>query len=655
MLAHRKFYLILAGLLACVCVVVANPEDKRLQKYRKSVRPIMKKHCYSCHNGEDNKAGINLERYDFIIAIERDGELFYKVMEAIRQGSMPPDIRPPMAEAEKDTFIHYISSYLERALAKKDPGLIPPRRLNNQEYHYAIKDLLGVSLHVDSLFPADPSGGAGFNNQARTLYVSPILMERYFEAAELALEKAQNHPTHWRKMIPPYRNSLGAGIRNVWYKIVHGKDVSVDRPLLTAQKVLYPFAIRAYKRFLSTEDKDRIDSFFKEVYMGSADKEDRYDYSVRETMKLILMSHQFLYRTEADPEVAGNYPVSNFELASRLSFFLWSSIPDMELLEVAYREDLHDPEVLEGQINRMLSDPKSRRMGSQFALQWLELTKLKDPTFQLDPEIYPEYNATLRDIMLKEIEVYFNHVMLESKNILELLDSDYSFVNRELANHYDIKGVEGEELEMVCFEENKRGGLLGMAGVLTATSLPTRTSPVLRGKWVLEQIFGTPAPPPPADVPELEESHDSAAGPLSLREAMFKHMEDPACKSCHLAMDPIGLGLENFDGIGRWRDSYDSIPIDPAGVLKTGESFNSPMELRQIMLDKKELFAKNFSKKMLSYALGRGIVFKDSPTVDHLQKTLLESNFNSTAFLRELILSFPFRYKKSDNKDGLET
>ncbi|MEM9722793.1 MAG: DUF1592 domain-containing protein, partial [Bacteroidota bacterium] len=362
-------------------------------------------------------------------------------------------------------------------------------------------------------------------------------------------------------------------------------------------------------------------------------------------------SHNFLYRMEEDPASELPYPVSNFELASRLSFFLWSSIPDQTLLNVAYKEDLHDPRILEREVGRMLKDPKARRMGEQFALQWLELKKLKDPSFQLDPELYPSFTPVLKALMLKEVELFFNHVVLESQDLLELLNSDYSFLNEELASHYGIGEVKGDSMRKVLFANGERGGLLGMAGVLTATSLPTRTSPVLRGKWVLEQVLGTPPPPPPPNVPELEASHDSAETEVTLRVLLERHREDEACRSCHQAMDPIGLGLENYDVMGRWREVYGTEPIDPAGVMKSGETFEGPAELRNILQGKKELFAKTFSTKMLSFALGRGINFKDSPTIKHLQNTLLETDFNSKAFILELVKSYPFQYKKSDTKD----
>jgi hypothetical protein len=652
MFTLHKPWLLFSAFMAFSVLLIAQKDDPRQEHYWKTVRPLFRKHCYSCHNGEDNKAGLNLERYDFIIAVVRDGEVFQRVIKEVENRSMPPDIRPPMKQEEIDTLTHYINSYLQTALAEKDPGIISPRRLNNQEYRYAIKDLLGVEINVDSIFPADPSGGAGFDNQARTLYLSPLLMERYFETADHVIEGLHQDTEAWRGLVPQYRSHIGVRLRNWWYQTFYNQDVSLERPTAAASEVLFPFATLAYRRFLSQDDKSKLLSFFKDIYQQQAAGEDRFDTSIKETMKLVLMSHNFLYRQESDPDIAVPYEITNFELASRLSFFLWSSVPDLELLNVAYRENLHDPVVLEREVLRMLESPKARRLSEQFAIQWLELKKLEDPTFQIDPEIFPEYTPVLRELMLSEVEQFFSHILFESKNFLDLIDSDYTFMNEQLAAHYGISGIEGDTMRKVQFTDDSRGGILGMAGVLTGTSLPTRTSPVLRGKWVLEQVLGTPAPPPPADVPELEASHDTNKIE-TLRAVLERHRADPACRGCHQAMDPIGLGLENFDGIGRWRTAYGTEQIDPSGVMKTGEVFAGPAELRKILVGKKDLFAKNFSQKMLSYALGRSLGFKDTPTIEDLQNTLLETNFNSDQFIKELVKSYPFRFKKSDHQEVL--
>jgi len=262
-------------------------------------------------------------------------------------------------------------------------------------------------------------------------------------------------------------------------------------------------------------------------------------------------------------------------------------------------------------------------------------------------EISRRFNSKLRESMLRETEMTFEHVLRENRGVNEFLNSDYTFLNQRLAEHYGISGVKGDAFQRVSLRDSARGGVLGMAGVLTTTSLATRTSPVLRGKWVLEQILGTPPPPPPPDVPELEAAKQ-AETELGLRKLLALHRSPSTCQSCHQKMDPIGLGLENFDAIGRWRTRYEEVPIDPTGVLVTGEAFQGPATLRKILRTKKKDFAENLSRRMLSYALGRGVQFKDYPTLEHLTEVLLAEDFNTKRLMEELVLSFPFRYKKSD-------
>jgi len=651
MIGSVKQWILIGMCMAISLLASAQPDDPRQKHYNQMVRPLFMKHCYPCHNGEDKKAGIDFDNYFFISSIVRNGELFQKVVQHVGDRTMPPEMRPLLKQNEIDTITYYINSYLQAALAEKDPGLIPPRRLSNQEYKYVIKDLLNLEVNVDSIFPSDPSGGAGFDNHAAVLYMSPLLIDRYFETADGLLETLYLDTEAWRNLVPEYKGSIWSSLRIIWYRLFFKKDVSLERPIRLASEALIPFATLAYRRIIAPEEKSRLQQFFKETYIQFADKEDRFDASIKETMKLIFMSHNFLYRMENDPEIEGPYEISNFELASRLSFFLWSSMPDKHLLNVAYKENLHDSLVLKREVLRMLKSPKSRRLGQQFAIQWLELKKLEDPAFQVDLKIFPEYTPTLSALMLNEVELFFNYVILESNNLLDLIDSKYTFLNEELAKHYGISNIEGSAMRKVEFTSDERGGILGMAGVLTATSLPTRTSPVLRGKWVLEQILGTPPSPPPADVPDLEVSQDSTKPQETLRVVLERHRADPSCNSCHQAMDPIGLGLENFDAIGRWRNGYGEEMIDPSGIMESGEVFDGPADLRKILLGKKELFAKNFSKKMLSFALGRSLQFKDTPTIRHLQESLLETDFNSEQFILEITNCYPFRYKKSDTKD----
>jgi hypothetical protein len=417
-------------------------------------------------------------------------------------------------------------------------------------------------------------------------------------------------------------------------------------PTRAAEEILYPLAAKAYRRFPEPSDEEQLTEVFAKVYASLSGEPDRFDRSVRESLKVMLISPHFLYRHEADLPLKRPYPISGFEMASRLAYFLWSSVPDDELLNLAYRGDLHDANVLQQQVRRMLADPRSRRFAESFATQWLGVDTILD-THEVDAEKFPELTQELRRAMYDEVVDFFHHVLTERQNFLDLLDSDYTFLNETLAEHYGVTGVKADSLVKVSLTDRRRGGVVGMGGVLMATSFPHRTSPVLRGKWVLEQLLGTPVAPPPPDVPEIEEAK-KAKDELDLREVLTLHASKPACSGCHVKMDPIGFALENFDAVGRWREGYGDRPIDASGILPDGTSFEGPAELKQILLDRKAQFARNLSLKMLGFGLGRDMEFLDKNTVDALTEYLLKNDFQTVGFITELVSSFPFRYKKSD-------
>jgi len=635
-------------LLLTITVAFAGYPPEQ-QHYWRAVMPIMRTYCNdSCHNADDKKGGLNLSRYDFIRTIQRDGEVFYRVIDQIESGAMPPAGKPQMSNTEQDTFIFYIKKYLNEALEVPDPGIIPPRRLSNREYRYAIQDLTNIVVNTDSIFPKDPAGGEGFDNFAKSLYITPLLMERYFEVASYVVNEWEKQEKDWSERNPKLRFSFGEKIRIQWYKWLKDKDIRLELATEYAKESLFPFASLAYRRYLNPNEKQDLLNFFQTVYLTQADASTAYYQSLKEVYKLILVSQNFLLRTEADPEKDRPYLVSNFELATRLSFFLWSSLPDYELLEVAYHQDLHNPKILQAQIQRMLQHPKAKRMAESFATQWLDVNQLQG-SIEVDEEIFPEFDEELRAALYQESVEYFYHTLSKSRNFLELLNGKYTFLNEKLAQHYGIEGVEGSEMRQVDVANTSRGGILGMGGVQVVTSLPNRTSPVLRGKWVLEKILATPAKAPPPNIPELEQAKGVHEG-KTLRELLEIHRESPACSGCHQEMDGLGFALENFDAIGRWRDHYASLgkPIDVSGTMKSGEAFEGVNELKTVLVEKKYQFAKSISKRMLGFALGRSIEFKDSRTVDHLAKTLMDNDFDPLPFVQELVYSYPFRYKKSD-------
>lgn len=644
----RRLFLLIGLLVSSNLLFGGYPKEQ--QHYWRTVRPIMDLYCSRpCHNADDNKAGLNLNKYDFIRRIQSDGQVFRSIIEHIEAGTMPPEGKPKLSQTEQDTFLFYINKYLAEALNKPDPGIIPSRRLSNREYHYAILDLTDVSVNTDSIFPRDPSGGEGFDNYARILYITPILMERYFEVAEYVIEEMTCNTEKWRTWVPEYNLTRKEKWTQWWSRWWHKKDISQNLLMQKAKDAIVPFAMMAYRRYLNPSEVQNYLDFFSTVYATSSKDANGFDQSIGEVFKALLVSPHFLIRQEGDPSIKTPYLVSNFELATRLSFFLWSSIPDKELLEVAYRGNLQDPKVIKQQVRRLLQDPKSRRFAESFATQWLDVDDLLDPTHEIDQKLFPEYDEALKEAMYQEAVHYFYYSLTESRNLLELLDAEFTFMNERLAKHYKIGGIKGKAMRKVALDKSKRGGILGMAGVLTATSLPNRTSPVLRGKWVLEKILATKAKPPPPNVPELEASknvHDE----MTLRELLVVHRDKPACRGCHEEMDDLGFALENFDAIGRWRESYkpDAPAINVSGTLKTGESFEGIDQLKPILLNKKEKFAKGISKKMLGYALGRSIVFQDEKTVEALSTALIENNFDPYPMIEILASSYPFRYKKSD-------
>lgn len=642
---HIRLLLVLTIGMWTVCLQADTEDDFR---WRRDVRPIMRKHCSSCHNLSEKKGGINLDDTDFAIGVTSRGDLYQNVVRQILAGTMPPMGKPRMSHEEVEQTVAGINRLLDKALAEPDPGDAILRRMSHREYRYAMIDLTGVDFDAKEFFPSDGSGGEGFDNQSRVLFFTPLLIERYYEAADSILRAARHDAVKWRKIVPTtYQPGLGEKLSLWWNQQVLRKELSMHEPVEAAGKVLIPFATTAYRRFLTQTEIDQMLDFFRDMYVTRWQEKDGFDQAIFETLKTVLISPNFLYRSETNLTLTKPYLISNFELATRLSFLLWASIPDQELLNVAYRENLHDPEVIQRETLRMMADPRFMRFAEAFSSQWLGVEQaMKEP--KTDSKIFPEFDEALRNAMYQEVVQYFYHVFNRSRNLLELIDSDYTFLNETLARHYGVEGVEGEEMRAVLLSDRSRGGVLGMGAVLTASSLPSRTSPVLRGKWVLEQMLGTPPPPPPPDVPELEDAKKSVKNELDLRALLSAHRAPSTCAGCHQKMDPIGLGLENFDAIGRWREKYGETPIDASGMLVTGQSFEGPAALKEILCEDKEKFARNISRKLLSYALGRGVGFTDSPTITKMTESLIQNDFDSQELMLSLVTSYPFHYKRSD-------
>ncbi len=484
-----------------------------------------------------------------------------------------------------------------------------------------------MDSHPADAFPTDGGGGGGFDNNASTLFIPPILLEKYLEAAEAALAAAKPEKLD---LSPP----------------AAGSDERAS-----ARERLSGFARRAFRRPVAPAEIDRLLG----IYDAARKRGENDADALRLTAKAVLISPYFLFRIEAEqPGATEPCRVSDFELASRLSYFLWSTMPDEALLDLAAEGRLHEPEVIEAQVRRILADEKAHSFAESFASQWLRTKELQGSVAPA-PDKFPQYTPALRNAFYGESISFFEALLRENKPLSDCLDCDYTFANETLAKFYGIPDVTGEAMQKVQLADRNRGGVLGMGGVLALTSYPRRTSPVLRGKWVMEEILGTPPPPPPPMVNTEKVGSDRPRDGLTFRQRMEQHRQDPKCAGCHARMDPLGFGLENFDAIGAWRSAVSDIPVDAAGQLVTGEKFTGPAELKKLLLARKDEFIRAFTEKMLAYALGRGLEPTDWWTVHQVTRATVADGCRAQTLLIEITRSFPFQYRRPSPPPAIAT
>jgi hypothetical protein len=424
-----------------------------------------------------------------------------------------------------------------------------------------------------------------------------------------------------------------------------------------ARKIVAEFARRAFRRPVRPGEVDRLMT----LYNLAAQRGEPFEQAIRLPLKAALVSPHFLFRVEDDHAAPGVVStvssqsqqqavpakaLTDFELASRLSYFLWSSMPDEELFTAASNGELSKPEGMTAQVQRMLRNPKSTALVENFAGQWLQLRNLK--TFSPDTARFKTFDEPLREAMVRETELFFDHIVKTDRSVLEFLDADYTFLNNRLAKHYGITGVYGPEFRKVALTDNRRGGVLTHASVLTVTSNPTRTSPVKRGKWVSENLLGLSPPPPAPDVPELPPVGEIKG---TLRQQMEQHRANPSCASCHSKLDPLGFGLENFDAIGAWRDRDNGQPVDASGELPDGAAFDGPAGLRKVLVGKADQFRRCLAEKLLTYALGRGTEYYDKCVIDELVTQLKAGNDRFSALAAGIANSDPFRRRAAKRSE----
>ena len=593
--------------------------------FDQTVRPLLKKHCFECHSGTDAEAGIKLDRYSTAADIVKDGKTWARVLRVLRARKMPPSGSPRPAETDVQAVVAWLDATLSQGntLGEPDPGRVTLRRLNRVAYANTVRDLLAVEFHAAQDFPADDVG-YGFDNIGDVLTLPPVLMEKYLNAAEQIAAKA---------VLP----------------------LPSDKPEpVAARQVLQRLITRAYRRPATDRELARHLRLFETARAQG----DSVSESLRFCLHAVLVSPHFLFRVELDQATNDDQAVrtlNEHELATRLSYFLWSTMPDDALFEEAARGTLRSN--LDAQVQRMIKDPKAQALVQNFSGQWLQLRSLD----RVAPgrEQFPTFNDELRQAMRTEAELFFAAMLREDRSILDFLDADFAFLNERLAKHYGVEGAKGSEFRRVELRTSGtgtlgtangaavRGGVVTLAGVLTVTSNPTRTSPVKRGKWVLENILGEPPPDPPPNVPMLKEDAKAVATG-SVRQRMEQHRKDPNCAVCHKEMDALGFALENFDPVGAWRTRDGQFAIDAAGELPGGQKFNGPSDLKALLRNRSpEKFARCLTEKMLTYALGRGLEPFDKRAVDLITQNLAANQYKFSALILEIVKSDPFQKRRA--------
>lgn len=781
--------LALVGLLAPAASAWAADAARPID-FAREVLPVLETHCYRCHGKGSKKGGVALDKLVSNPNRAADHEDWLAVWRNLRAQTMPPSDKEQPGEAQRNLVIRWIErDVFQLDPAKPDPGRVTIRRLNRQEYRNTILDLFGVEFDATEAFPPDDTG-YGFDTIGDVLSLSPLLVEKYLEAAqavvgqiihqgparvptltlapeqfrssdgkrtarslpfatpatvehalttphsgphrlqvELRVTGADEATSHtadlvvrvngaavqrrdlgWDfnkslvvradvtlqkgknafalELVPkepprPGEDALSLSVRKVELQgPLDGsfketspayRRVFLEGPPPTdlarreayARRILRHVADRAFRRPVDEATLDRLVALALDVARRPGKAEARFEQGIAQALTALLTSPRFLFRAEIQPEP--NNPgrvvrLDEFALASRLSYFLWSSLPDEELFRLARAGKLRAN--LRAQIERMLADPKAERFVDNFVGQWLQTRDVE--TLNVDArrilglktnqDAQRFFNRQLRQAMREETEQLFLHLLRENGSALDLLTADYTFLNEALARFYGIPGVQGNQMRKVALpSESHRGGILTHASVLLVTSNPTRTSPVKRGLFVLENLLGTPAPPPPPDVPPLEEAARGQGRSLSMREVLAIHRAQPLCASCHARMDPLGLALEEYNALGMWREQDNGKPIDTAGQLITGEKFANVRGLSQVIATaRRRDYYRCLTEKMLTYAIGRGVEYYDAPTIEAIADALERDGGRLRTLVLAIVESAPFQMRRGDGERGAE-
>ncbi|WP_222436019.1 DUF1592 domain-containing protein [Rubripirellula reticaptiva] len=593
--------------------------------FRQRVTPFIKTYCLECHqNSRPTEAGLS-----FTPALDTPGhaafsEKWKKAAARVKTHDMPPDGLEQPTDEERQMFMKWLDKV--KYLSPKDPGTFVIRRLTKTEYSNTLRDLFGVDPKIAAGLPDEVSGEGYLNS------LSPLQLEQYLSIADEVLDQVlapdDSPPTQFQQ------RHFGEA------------PASKNDSRREARKVAQSLAKRAYRR----PPSDGELKVLLDVFDLGQQNELSYPAALRLMLKAMLVSPQFLFITPAEEfeSEAEIVPLDNYQLASRLSYLLWATMPDDELMTLAGSGKLHEPTILKMQVKRMLEDPRSRALFDGFGAQWLRVGDLDSKTF--DPAKFPEMTGKMRAAMYDEVRLFFESIVRENQGVARFIDSDYTFLNESLASIYGLgKTVAGAEMRKVKLTNKNRGGILGMPGVLASTSFPNRTSPVIRGVWVLEQLLGEHVPSAPPNVPALEKQDQQSVANLTLRERTELHRTDPVCANCHQLLDPIGFGLENFDAIGRWRDQDENgQPIDASGELPDGSRFSSPQELKVMIAGRLDDFSRNLVEKLLAYALCRRLEGYDEIVLDDLMRELAQDGYRMQTVVTAIVTSYPFTHRRTE-------
>lgn len=589
---------------------------------KEKIEPFVRKYCIKCH-GSRPEAGINLQS-----ALRSPGATssflhWKKAVANVKVHDMPPEHADKIpTDDERRQFIEWIGKL--KYMAPRDPGPFVIRRLSKVELGNTLRDLYDVEPSVVDSLPEEVVGEGYLNS------ISPLQSELFLDIANNVINQVVSPegkaPTEVQKRLFGETPSDGFDFREA------------------ARHVARSLARDAYRRPPTEAELDVLVSIFDLARENQLD----YTASLGLMWKAVLVSPQFLFITPA-VEVDSKESIvqlDDYQLASRLSYLLWSAPPDAELSAVADKGELHKPEVLRAQAERLLMHDRSRALFDGFGAQWLRVSGLETQTF--DPDTFPQMTAELRWAMLEEARLFFQSIVRENQSAFRFVDSNYTFLNEPLARLYGIEqSIQGTAMRRVRLDDPNRGGILGMPATLASTSFPSRSSPVRRGVWVLEQVLGERIPPPPPDIPELEEQDRKSTEGLTLRQRTELHQSNPTCANCHKVFDPIGFGLENFDAIGRWREKDGAgIAIDSAGEFPNGEGFSTPAELKRLLAERKADVARNLAERLMAYAIGRQLEGYDEIVIDQLMLKVAEDNYRVRTMIIEVISSYLFTHRK---------